>query len=359
MPDHSAARRRAARSDLVPVVAVVVLSALLLGLAFLWGDEPEAASDPVQARADIARAVDTSRARHDAEDREVSGELIEPLSDEAASVPRTKAKPKKQDERASDLEDLRVAAESQVTKIHEVSFGIATFNVLASKHTDGGARSSWPGSGWRTPQAAAYIRSSGVSVVGLQEVKSGQLSGLTSSLGFQAWPAGSDPDNSVIWDPAVFELVSGDAFYIKFMHGTRMQPIVRLRHKKTNLEFYFLNMHASAGGGPHAASRAAGHNTAVATVNRLKAEGIPIFLTGDMNDREAFFCRVLPPTGMVAAVGGSTAGGCRPPGQMPVDWIVATPDVSFSGFVNDKSTVARRVSDHHYVWATATVQGAS
>ena len=94
-------------------------------------------------------------------------------------------------------------------------------------------------------------------------------------------------------------------------------------------------------------------------MNRLKQEGLPVFLTGDMNDREIFFCRVLPPTGMVAAVGGSTSGGCRPPGQMPVDWVVATPDVSFSGYVNDKSTKARRISDHHYVAATATISARS
>ncbi len=350
MPEHSGPRRHAARSELIPVVAVILLGAILLGVATLWdGGAPDAAADPVAARADIAEAADPTRARHDARDREVDGELIEPLSDSAAP-------PKQQD---GELEQLRIAAESQRTRIREVSFGIATFNVLASQHTDaGGQHGSWPSSGWRTPQAVAYIRNSGVSVVGLQEVKTGQLAGLTSGLGFKAWPGGSDPDNSVIWDPDVFEFVSGDAFYITFMHGTRMQPIVRLRHKKTNLEFYFLNMHASAGGGKYAASRAAGHNTAAATVNRLKKDRIPIFLTGDMNDRAAFFCRVLPPTGMVAAAGGSTAGGCRPPGEMPVDWIVATDQVSFSGFSNDKSTVARRVSDHHYVSATATVQGA-
>ncbi|QSR25616.1 hypothetical protein CFH99_08275 [Nocardioides aromaticivorans] len=353
MPEHSGPRRHAARSELIPVVAVIVLGALLLGVAIFWdGGAPDAATDPVAAQADVAQAADPTRERHDADEREVDGQLIEPLSDSAAP-------PKEGDPKSGDLEELRVAAESQKTRIREVSFGIATFNVLASQHTDaGGEQASWPSSSWRTPQEVAYIRNSGVSVVGLQEVKSGQLAGLTSGLGFKAWPGGSDPDNSVIWDPDVFEFVSGDAFYITFMHGTRMQPIVRLRHKKTNLEFYFLNMHASAGGGQYAGSRAAGHNTAAATVNRLKKDGIPIFLTGDMNDREAFFCRVLPQTGMVAAVGGSTSGGCRPPGGMPVDWIVATNQVSFSNFSNDKSPVARRVSDHHYVSATATVQGA-
>ncbi|HWJ09937.1 MAG TPA: endonuclease/exonuclease/phosphatase family protein [Nocardioides sp.] len=351
MSEQSGHRRRASRSELLPVAAVVLLGAILLGVATLWDGGVAATPDgtaPAAASIREAASADDDRARHDAEDREVNGELIDPIS--ASADPRQPA--------ANGVDqDLRIAAEAGRTTIREVSFRVATFNVLASQHTDGPG--GWPDSGWRTPQTVGYIRNAGIDVMGLQEVKPGQLGGITAGTGFRAWPGGSDPDNSVIWDPAVFDFVSGDAFYITFMHGTRMQPIVRLRHKKTKLEFYFVNMHASAGGGPYAASRAAGHNTAAATVNRLKAEGIPIFLTGDMNDREAFFCRVLPQTGMVAAVGGSTAGGCRPPGSMPVDWIVATPDVDFSGFVNDKSTVARRVSDHHFVSATATIQGAS
>lgn len=347
------------------MIAVVVLGAILLGVATLWdGGAPDVAGDPTKAANSVQQQVsDDSRPRHDSEDREVSGELIEPLA--ATAPPEEAADPDgggTEGDAAGTGPDqsLRKAAEAGTTRIKDVSFRVATFNVLASQHTEpGGQHGSWPSAGWRTPQTVGYIRSHDVDVVGLQEVKSGQLSGITAGTGFRAWPGGSDPDNSIIWDPAVFEFVSGDAFHITFMHSVRPQTILRLRHKATNLEFYFLNMHASAGGGKYAGSRAAGHNTAAATVNRLKSEGIPIFLTGDMNDREAFFCRVLPPTGMVAAVGGSTAGGCRPPGGMPVDWVVATPQVDFTGFVNDKSPVARRVSDHHFVAATATIRAAS
>jgi hypothetical protein len=94
---------------------------------------------------------------------------------------------------------------------------------------------------------------------------------------------------------------------------------------------------------------------AISYINDLKSEGLPIFLTGDMNDREVFFCRVLPPTGMVASVGGSTSGGCRPPPRMPVDWVVATPQVSFSNYRLDESPVNRRISDHFFISATGTV----
>ena len=40
---------------------------------------------------------------------------------------------------------------------------------------------------------------------------------------------------------------------------------------------------------------------------------------------------------------------------MPVDWVVGSPDVTFSGYVIDESTVNRRISDHFYISATATV----
>ncbi len=332
------------------MVAVILLGAILLGVATLWdGGAPDAATDPVAARADVVQAADPTRARHDAEEREVDGELIEPLT--ATATPSKAGDPK--------LEKLRVAAETKKVTIRDVSFRVGTFNVLATQHTDpGGQHASWPSASWRTPQTIAYLRNAGVAVVGLQEVKTSQLNAITAGTGFQAWPAGADPDNSIIWDPKVFDLVSTDTFHITFMHAVRQQPIIRLRHKKTKLEFYFVNMHASAGGGKYAGSRAAGHRAAVDVVNRLKGDKIPVFLTGDMNDREEFFCRVMPPTGMVAAIGGSTAGGCRPARALAVDWVTATSDVTFSGYVEDRSPVKRQVSDHHFVYATATIRSA-
>jgi hypothetical protein len=341
MSDHRGRSHHAAWPDLVPVAAVVMLGALLLGVATLWdggAPEPAVASDGSQAA--MAGTSNTSRARHDVEDRQVAGELGEPLT---ASRPANGSR---------SAERPPIAAETRRTKVRKVSFRIATFNVLAT-HL---AHRSWPGSGWRTGQAVAYIRNAGISVIGLQEATSSQLAGITSGTGFRAWPGGSIPEDSVAWDPSVFEFVSGETFSVPGVRRT--YPIVRLRHRRTDLEMFVVNVHTAAGGGREAGLRSAGHRASVATVNRLKSARIPIFLTGDMNDREAFFCAVLPPTGMVAAVGGSISGGCRPPGSMPVDWIVATPDVTFSNFVNDKSAVARRVSDHHFVSATATIAGA-
>ena len=270
-------------------------------------------------------------------------------------------------ERAAREKAERIAAREAAKQAAKVaaqpfSFQVASFNVLGSNHTaPGGERRSFPPAGTRTPQAAAVIRSHGTDLVGLQEVKPDQLSALTRMTGMVAWPGAgaADPDNSVMWDPARFELVEGSTFYVTFMSRPRPQTVVRLRDRATQREFYLVNMHTSAGHDPrNTSTRVAGWDRGAAEVRALRASGLPVLVTGDMNDRAAFFCRFLPPTGFVAAVGGSTAGGCRPPARMPVDWVVGSPDIAFSGYVIDESTVNRRISDHFYINATATVSPA-
>jgi hypothetical protein len=43
---------------------------------------------------------------------------------------------------------------------------------------------------------------------------------------------------------------------------------------------------------------------------------------------------------------------------LAVDWVLGWGNVSFSGYIEDRSTLGR-VSDHHFVAATATVGPAS
>jgi endonuclease/exonuclease/phosphatase family metal-dependent hydrolase len=254
---------------------------------------------------------------------------------------------------------LARAAELQAAK-QTMTFQIGTFNVLGSQHsTPSGDHRSYPSARIRSPRAVARIRSFGVDILGTQELQPDQLNALQAMTGYAAYPGyafgANETDNSILYDDSRFEFVSGSFFTIHFMHANRPQTILRLRDKETGREFYVLNMHASAGhGGSYAATRRAGHYTAAATVNHLKAEGIPIFLTGDMNDRAEFFCRVAPITGMVAAIGGSTAGGCHPAGALAVDWVMGWGNVSFSNYIEDRSTM-RTTSDHYFVSATATV----
>lgn len=260
----------------------------------------------------------------------------------------------------------------QVTKRAQViannvplSIRVGSFNVLGTQHTaPGGSKPGrWASGPARIPGAVERIRAHGVDVVGLQEVQMDQMSGILNGTGWTAYPglAGGKRSvvNSILWNPEVFELVSGSTFDIPIGGFTRPQAIVRLRHRATGRELYVVNAHPPAGhDGRTTGLRYYGFSRIVAQVNALKAQGLPVFLTGDMNDRAPFFCRVLPPTGMIASVGGSTAGGCRPPGRMPVDWVVATADVQFSDYWLDESTIARRISDHFFISATATMGAA-
>ena len=257
---------------------------------------------------------------------------------------------------------LRRAAEREAAR-QTMTFQIGSFNVLGSQHSaPGGDHARYPAASARNTGAVARIRSFGVDILGTQELQPDQLNGITAMTGYAAYPGyafGSrETDNSILYDDSKFEFVSGSYFTIHFMHANRPQTILRLRDKATGREFYVLNMHASAGEGGYAVTRRAGHYTAAATVNRLKSEGIPIFLTGDMNDRAEFFCRVAPATGMVAAIGGSTAGGCHPAGALAVDWVLGWGNVGFSNYIEDRSTM-QVVSDHYFVSATATVGPAS
>ena len=61
---------------------------------------------------------------------------------------------------------------------------------------------------------------------------------------------------------------------------------------------------------------------------------------------------------MVAAIGGSIAGGCHPAGALAVDWVMGWGNVGFSNYIEDRSTM-QVVSDHYFVSATATVGPAS
>lgn len=326
----------------------MLLGALMLGIATFWDgglpDAPDAesAKDPAAVTAVDASVSDETRPRNDRKERVVDGTLIEGVEEEAA------------------LKDGARAAEAAVKKVSQESatFKIATFNVLATQHTaPGGQRASWPASSWRSGQTVGLIKNHGADIVGMQEVKSDQLNAITGGTGFRAYSGGGETDNSIIYNPSMFEFVSGDSFQVWFMSRNRSQTVVRLRHKASRREFYVINMHPSAGhGGVYASSRNAAFNTVVGYVNRLKSEGVPIFLVGDMNDRENFYCRVIPSTGLIAAQGGGGTCGSAPR-MRPVDWVTGWGHVSFGGYVDDFSSESRHISDHPFVSATATLNG--
>lgn len=349
---HRAPTPRASRSLVRTLVSsAIAVTVVGLGVAATQVDNPLDAT--VRDTAGAALRTSVGSAPEPAAQEVVEGERLALSRAGKKALERAR---QQEIARAKALEAERIAAKRDAQPF---SIRVASFNVLGSNHTlPGGERPAYPTAGSRTPQAAGVINSHGTELVGLQEAKPDQISTLTRMTGMVAWPGAgaADPDNSVLWDPSRFELVEGSTFPITFMSRPRPQTVVRLRDLATQREFYLVNMHPSAGHDPrNTSTRVAGWDTGAAKVRELRASGLPVLVTGDMNDRAAFFCRFLPPTGFVAAVGGSTSGGCNPPGRMPVDWVVGSPDVSFSDYVIDESTVNRRISDHFYISATASV----
>lgn len=237
---------------------------------------------------------------------------------------------------------------------------VGSFNVLGSQHTaPGGDRRSFPPASVRTPAAAELAARHGVDILGTQELQADQLRGLQGSTGMSAYPGfgwgEAETDNSILYDPAVFEFVDGSQFTITFMGRPRPQPILRLRHRATGQEIYVVNTHPSAGDGVYAAQRRAGQATLVNVVNDLKSTGLPVLVTGDMNDRQAFYCNVVPQAGLSASNGGSYSGGCQPPPEpVAVDWVVGS-DVTWSAYWRDTTPVTQKTSDHFFISATAHV----
>ena len=140
-------------------------------------------------------------------------------------------------------------------------------------------------------------------------------------------------------------------------------PVVLLRNKVTGVEAWFANFHNPATNRKHPNStkyRRQAVAIEAALANRLIAESDrPLFITGDMNDREKFFCAMAGGAPMKAANGGSfKAGVCTPPPYpMPVNWIMgAKKRGKFSNYVRDDGTLVNKITDHFVIRADVTIQ---
>ena len=88
--------------------------------------------------------------------------------------------------------------------------------------------------------------------------------------------------------------------------------------------------------------------------------GDPVFLTGDMNEREQAFCPLTGSAPLQAARGGShTDGTCRANDPKYVDWAFGSTQLTFDGYVEDRGAVNRRTSDHPIVVSDAHIDGST
>jgi hypothetical protein len=236
------------------------------------------------------------------------------------------------------------------------SFTIAQANILGSQHT-AGTGGFGPGP-YRAGITASLLISRGVDVAGLQEVQSDQLAALRAHMpSYTIWPGSALGQNGerlqIAWRTDRFTMEkSGSATYV-FSGQHIPLPYVLLRDNATGAEFWMITTHNSAGGMELQRDSATG--VEIALINQLRASGLPVIITGDMNEHTEFFCRVAASTGMVAANGGSGVDGCHlPVGPLRVDWIMGGAgegsSVSFSGYRQDAAGLGR-ASDHYYLYS--------
>jgi endonuclease/exonuclease/phosphatase family metal-dependent hydrolase len=242
------------------------------------------------------------------------------------------------------------------------TFGVSSFNVLGAGHT-AGAGGYAPGPA-RMHGAAGLLMAHDVSVAGLQEFQEPQFHAFEAMLGgsYAAYPGlalGVQPvQNSIVWRRADWTLVEAHTMSVPYFDGNRVpMPYVKLRNVHSGQEVWFYNSH-----NPADAHGPAGHWRAIATsmesslARQLTADGTPMIVTGDMNDREPFACPFSAGSGFHSADGVySDASGCHMVPRTNVDWIFGSPALDFSSFVTDRSSQTRRISDHPFVSAQVTV----
>jgi endonuclease/exonuclease/phosphatase family metal-dependent hydrolase len=235
------------------------------------------------------------------------------------------------------------------------TFTIAQSNILGSQHTRG-AGGFGPGT-YRAGITASLLTSRGVDVGGMQEVQADQLGVLRARMpAYSFWPASALGHNGlrlqIYWQTDEYTMIDNGSVSYTFASQRIPLPYVLLRDNASGAEFWMITTHNSAGGLEGQRDEATGIE--ISLINRLKATGLPVIITGDMNEHTEFFCRVAASTGMVAANGGSGVGGCHlPPPPLRVDWIMGGGGVSFSGYHQDAAGLGR-ASDHYYLYSQVT-----
>jgi hypothetical protein len=217
----------------------------------------------------------------------------------------------------------------------------------------------------RAVGAAELLRRHGSDVVGFQELQGSQLVALRKSTNLDFYPgfATGDSENSIGWRRDRFALVEKHTVPIPYFNGgTRRMPFIKLRSLSSGLEAWFANFHNPAETARyHQQQRFRDEATRIqiSLVNQLIAQtALPVFVTGDMNERSEYFCRFTAGAPMVAARGGSNVNGrCLAGRPRAVDWIFGSQGVEFLGYVEDRSPLVDVTTDHPVITARVRIVG--
>ena len=246
------------------------------------------------------------------------------------------------------------------------TFTLSSFNVLGSTHTGSGSR--YASGVERMGLAVKLLDKHGVDVVGFQEFQLDQFAEFYRLAGdrYGVYPGGLDRrtvQNSIAWSLASWGFVEGHTIPIPYFDGEEWQmPVVLLQNLVTGQLAYFANFHNPATNRRHPRNqrwRTEATTREVAMANSLHYEtGLPVFITGDMNERKEYFCRMAGEAPMTAANGGTVSAGlCTPPPKpRPVNWIFGSAGrTAFSNYVRDDSPLVNKITDHYVIRADVTI----
>ena len=256
---------------------------------------------------------------------------------------------------------------------------LATFNVLGSGHTGPGSENPTMASGVvRMGYTVQILREQGLSAVGFQEMRLDQYDEFNrlTGTGWDAWP--ERPENTTVfaqrhiantlaWRTDVWEATRREFQTHRYINddSTVNYPVVWLRNKVSGQTMIMANFHNvsdkfnSEISGGAAARRNEEIAAEIALANRLTAEnpGVPIVFTGDFNEREPAFCKLVGNSPMRAANGGwATPTSCKPPAlPIPVDWIFGSAPAAFSGWTKYQDALVKKTTDHPVVISNVAI----
>lgn len=241
---------------------------------------------------------------------------------------------------------------------------VASFNVLGANHTDSrrGNKASWADSDVRTPNTIKILDNNGVDLVGFQELNRIQHDQFMRKSG-GAWAmypgdklSNYATHNSIAWRTAHWQLLEANTVPITYFSGKLVpMPYLLMRHVATGRLVWVANFHNPASTrnrGDQSKWRGKAKAAQVALANKLHQTGVPLIITGDMNERATYHCSMTSKAPMRAANGGSVGTRrCEAPRDTRIDWIFGSSFVKFTNYVAQRTPLIRRTTDHPVVMA--------
>jgi hypothetical protein len=233
---------------------------------------------------------------------------------------------------------------------------IATFNVLGGSHTAADGKAPELASGpVRMRSTLRLLEAAGVDLVGFQELQGPMAEAFTSRARdrWRLFHADGDTENALAWRRTTWSLVEADTVAVPYFNGNlRQMPVVRLRHRETGIETWFVNIHNPANTNrfpQQQDGRAAALRIERRLVQRLAKGGSEVVLLGDFNQRAGAFCHFTKSGLMQSATGERRGKDCQEPEYPGIDWIFGTRGLEFSDWnVRDDEPVDL-TSDHPLV----------